>query len=48
MPLRDHSLYVDILQGYDDSDGEVSGLSTEVSDEERYMTRKGAGRVLGS
>ena len=44
---RDHILYVDLLQGYNHSDGEVSGPSTEFSDAERYMTRKRARRVPG-
>ena len=48
MPHRDHILYADLLQGYNDSDGEVSGPSIEVSDDERYMSRKRAQRVLGS
>ena len=48
MPHRDHILYADLLQGYNDSDGEVSCPSTKVSDDKRYMSGKRARRVLGS
>ena len=37
MPHRDYILYADLLQGYNDSDWEVSGPSMEVSDDERYI-----------
>ena len=45
MPHRDHNLYADFLQGYDDSDGEVSALSTEVSNEKRHDAEEGLAGV---
>ena len=43
MPHRDHNLCADFLQWYDDRDGEVSSLTAEVSDEERYNPLRASG-----
>ena len=34
MPHQGHILFADLLQGYNNSDGEVSSPSTKVSDDE--------------